>query len=74
MLINKKVESSEVYLDINNLLSDIRGLVTDWKIAWSFRKCWKITYTSDMASYFDEHDCEPLADGEQPNHMLHMAR
>lgn len=27
-----------------------------------------------MASYFDEHDCEPLADGEQPNHMLHMAR
>ncbi|XP_060065357.1 E3 ubiquitin-protein ligase RNF181-like [Ylistrum balloti] len=27
-----------------------------------------------MASYFDEHDCEPLKDGEQPNHMLHMAR
>ncbi|XP_052263396.1 E3 ubiquitin-protein ligase RNF181-like isoform X2 [Dreissena polymorpha] len=27
-----------------------------------------------MASYFDEHDCEPLNDGEQPNHLLHMAR
>ncbi|XP_062606410.1 E3 ubiquitin-protein ligase RNF181-like [Saccostrea cucullata] len=27
-----------------------------------------------MASYFDEHDCEPLKDGEQPNHLLHMAR
>lgn len=50
------------------------ALLQTEKIAWSFRKCWKITYTSDMASYFDEHDCEPLADGEQPNHMLHMAR
>lgn len=27
-----------------------------------------------MASYFDEHDCAPLGPGEQPNHMLHMAR
>ena len=27
-----------------------------------------------MASYFDEHDCEPLKEGEQPNHLLHMAR
>lgn len=27
-----------------------------------------------MASYFDEHDCEPLGEGEQPNHLLHMAR
>ena len=27
-----------------------------------------------MASYFDEHDCEPLEDGQQPNHLLHMAR
>ena len=27
-----------------------------------------------MASYFDEHDCEPLKDGEQPNHHLHLAR
>ncbi|WAQ97044.1 RN181-like protein [Mya arenaria] len=27
-----------------------------------------------MASYFDEHDCEPLRDGEQPDHLLHMAR
>lgn len=27
-----------------------------------------------MASYFDEHDCEPLKDGEQPDHLLHMAR
>lgn len=29
MLINKKVEFSEVYLDINNLLSDICGFVID---------------------------------------------
>ncbi|KAI0212101.1 RING-type domain-containing protein [Lamellibrachia satsuma] len=27
-----------------------------------------------MASYFDEHNCEPLGEGEQPNHMLHLAR
>eukprot|EP00918_Siedleckia_nematoides_P041577 GHVU01090446.1.p1 GENE.GHVU01090446.1~~GHVU01090446.1.p1 ORF type:complete len:154 (+),score=16.05 GHVU01090446.1:71-532(+) len=27
-----------------------------------------------MASYFDEHNCEPLKDGEQPNHLLHLAR
>ncbi|CAM1314557.1 RNF181 (predicted) [Pycnogonum litorale] len=27
-----------------------------------------------MASYFDEHDCKPLGDGEEPNHTLHMAR
>lgn len=27
-----------------------------------------------MASYFDEHNCEPLADGQQPDHLLHMAR
>ncbi|XP_076448338.1 E3 ubiquitin-protein ligase RNF181-like [Babylonia areolata] len=27
-----------------------------------------------MASYFDEHDCEPLGEGETPNHMLHLAR
>lgn len=27
-----------------------------------------------MASYFDEHNCEPLGEGETPNHMLHLAR
>lgn len=27
-----------------------------------------------MASYFDEHDCNPLGEGEQPNHTLHFAR
>ena len=27
-----------------------------------------------MASYFDEHDCEPLKSGEAPNHYLHFAR
>lgn len=27
-----------------------------------------------MASYFDEHDCEPLAEGQTPNHFLHLAR
>ncbi|GAB1599997.1 E3 ubiquitin-protein ligase RNF181-like isoform X2 [Argonauta hians] len=27
-----------------------------------------------MASYFDEHDCEPLADGQAPNHSLSLAR
>lgn len=27
-----------------------------------------------MSSYFSEHDCEPLANGEQPNHYLHFAR
>ena len=27
-----------------------------------------------MSSYFDEHNCEPLASGEQPNHALDLAR
>ncbi|XP_064594348.1 E3 ubiquitin-protein ligase RNF181-like [Liolophura sinensis] len=27
-----------------------------------------------MASYFDEHNCEPLGNNEQPNHALHLAR
>ncbi|ESO08959.1 hypothetical protein HELRODRAFT_74541 [Helobdella robusta] len=27
-----------------------------------------------MSLYFDEHDCEPLQDGQAPNHMLHLAR
>ena len=27
-----------------------------------------------MASYFDEHDCEPLGDNERPNDQLMMAR
>ncbi|CAF0956897.1 unnamed protein product [Didymodactylos carnosus] len=27
-----------------------------------------------MASYFDEHNCEPLEAGQQPNHHLHLAR
>ena len=27
-----------------------------------------------MASYFDEHNCEPLAEGQTPDHLLHLAR
>jgi len=27
-----------------------------------------------MASYFDEHNCEPLGPNETPNHDLHFAR
>ena len=27
-----------------------------------------------MASYFDEHDCEPLRDGQAPDGFLHFAR
>lgn len=27
-----------------------------------------------MASYFDDHNCEPLGAGEQPDHLLHLAR
>ena len=27
-----------------------------------------------MASYFDEHNCEPLGEGETPDHLLHLAR
>jgi hypothetical protein len=26
----------------------------------------------DMASYFDEHNCEALAEGEQPDHLAHF--
>ena len=27
-----------------------------------------------MASYFDEHNCQPLAEGQTPDHMMHIAR
>lgn len=27
-----------------------------------------------MASYYEEHDCNPLADGQMPDHDLHLAR
>jgi len=27
-----------------------------------------------MASYFEEHNCTPLKDGETPNDLLHIAR
>ncbi|KAK3884351.1 hypothetical protein Pcinc_011362 [Petrolisthes cinctipes] len=27
-----------------------------------------------MASYFDEHNCQPLATGQTPDHFLHIAR
>lgn len=27
-----------------------------------------------MTSYFDEHDCEPLGNGQGPDHFLHFAR
>ncbi|XP_059164386.1 E3 ubiquitin-protein ligase RNF181-like [Physella acuta] len=27
-----------------------------------------------MASYFDEHNCQPLEEGQTPNHALHLAR
>ncbi|XP_067949403.1 E3 ubiquitin-protein ligase RNF181-like [Watersipora subatra] len=27
-----------------------------------------------MASYFDEHNCEPLGHGQSPDHLLHLAR
>jgi hypothetical protein len=27
-----------------------------------------------MASYFDEHDCQPLGQGEAPDHLMHFAR
>lgn len=27
-----------------------------------------------MTSYFDEHDCEPLGEGQSPDHLVHFAR
>ncbi|KAK8376406.1 hypothetical protein O3P69_009802 [Scylla paramamosain] len=27
-----------------------------------------------MASYFDEHNCQPLGPGQTPDHFLHLAR
>lgn len=27
-----------------------------------------------MPDYFAEHNCEPLAEGQSPNHVLHFAR
>ena len=27
-----------------------------------------------MATYFDEHNCQELAEGETPDHLLHFAR
>ena len=34
----------------------------------------RATNSKNMASYFDEHNCVPLRDGETPDHFLHMAR
>ena len=28
----------------------------------------------NMSSYFDEHSCEALGEGEAPDHFLHFAR
>ena len=28
----------------------------------------------EMATYFDEHNCQELADGEGPDHLMHRAR
>lgn len=33
-----------------------------------------IAITITMASYFDEHNCQPFAQGERPNHFLELAR
>ena len=27
-----------------------------------------------MATYFDEHDCQELREGETPDHLMHFAR
>ena len=27
-----------------------------------------------MSNYFEEHDCRPLGQGEQPDHLMHIAR
>ena len=32
------------------------------------------TQFGDMSSYFDEHDCTPLADGTAPDELLQFAR
>jgi hypothetical protein len=41
-----------------------------------FKSDWLLLLSGDdaMASYFDEHDCQPLGQGEGPDHMMHMAR
>ena len=33
-----------------------------------------LVFRSKMTSYFDEHDCEPLREGQGPDHFLHFAR
>ena len=34
----------------------------------------KLQRIEKMASYFDEHNCEPLGDGQSPDGFLHLAR
>ena len=40
----------------------------------TYRKTVILVFRSKMASYFDEHDCEPLREGQGPDHFLHFAR
>ena len=35
---------------------------------------WLETEAGEMSSYFDEHDCTPLADGTAPDELLQFAR
>lgn len=57
---------SDLDLDLNVLFRSI----TDCSLSlWTSR-----LELFRMTSYFDEHGCEPLEDGQAPNHALHLAR
>ena len=56
---------------IKNLCFDYKDFANFFCVNFDFNFDFRI---ATMASYFDEHDCEPLRDGQGPDHFLHFAR
>ncbi len=57
-------------MNILNQVENITKFYIHYRIAFfSLQR-----FQPDMASYFDEHDCLPLGQGEIPDHILHFAR
>ena len=56
---------------IKNLCFETKDFANFFCVNFDFNFDFRI---ATMASYFDEHDCEPLRDGQGPDHFLHFAR
>ena len=51
------------------------ALLTDWSIYTQSKDLiGERFHHCKMATYFDEHDCQELREGETPDHLMHFAR